>query len=185
MNKQEIVEIAFTILASLGGGALIIAAFAHWLGDVWAKRLIQNEKKKLDAELEGYKIKLKKSEFLFQKEYEAASAFVAYSRKLLPTYSYPDMEWNEACDEMALELGRIELWIQNFIATHGAILSREVIEKLSICRGLAGRNKFEAGGIDEPVSEDANKAAEKIHQEFESIEEILIKTVRQQSENGN
>jgi len=69
-------EIVLSVLGALGGGAVIIGGFAHWLGNLWAKRLIQGEKAKLDTELESYKVKLKKSEFIFQKEFEAASELV-------------------------------------------------------------------------------------------------------------
>ncbi len=62
---DDIFKISTAILGSLGGGVLIVGAFTKWLGDLWATRLIQNEKKKLDEEMESYKIKLKKSEFIF------------------------------------------------------------------------------------------------------------------------
>ena len=91
-------EIVLSVLGALGGGALIIGGFAHWLGNLWAKRLIQEEKAKLDLDIESHKVKLRKSEFLFEKEYEAVSEFVALLRSILPRHSYPDMDWCEACD---------------------------------------------------------------------------------------
>ena len=86
---DEIFKISAAILGSLGGGVLIVGAFTHWLGNLWAARLIENEKKKLESDLESYKVKLKKSEFLFQKEFEAASEFVAMLQSFLPTYIQP------------------------------------------------------------------------------------------------
>ena len=44
MNIEDIFKIALTIIASLGGGALIVAAFANWLGGIWAKRMLQSER---------------------------------------------------------------------------------------------------------------------------------------------
>lgn len=89
---NEIFKISAAILGSLGGGVLIVGAFANWLGDLWAKRLIQKEKKKLDEEIESYKVKLKKSEFIFQKEFEAASELVGLIRSFLPKYNHPQMD---------------------------------------------------------------------------------------------
>lgn len=57
MNKVEIFEIAAAIIASLGGGALLVGAFSHWLGSIWAKRMLQNERAKHDESLQKLKAK--------------------------------------------------------------------------------------------------------------------------------
>ena len=176
---DEIVKIALTILASLGGGAIIVGGFAQWLGNLWATRLIENEKKKLEKDFESYRVKLKKSEFIFQKEYEAASEFVALTRSFLPTYSHPEMDWYDACDEIAHNFGNIEIALNNYISKHGAILKKEVKDSLSLCIGIAGGNKF---NIDAPeISTEVNDSANVLYKKLHVIEEELLNQVHSQS----
>lgn len=58
MTIEDIFKIAAAIIASLGGGALIVAAFANWLGGLWAKRMLQNERAKHSEKLENLKTEL-------------------------------------------------------------------------------------------------------------------------------
>jgi hypothetical protein len=51
-------SIAGAILASLGGGAIIVAALLRWLGDIIAKRILQREQSVLLAGLEELKQEL-------------------------------------------------------------------------------------------------------------------------------
>ncbi len=44
MELQKLFSIISAILASLGGGALIVFALSKWLGGIWAERIINNEK---------------------------------------------------------------------------------------------------------------------------------------------
>jgi hypothetical protein len=39
---DEVFHVAGAVTASLGGGALIVVACPHWLGGIWAKRMLQN-----------------------------------------------------------------------------------------------------------------------------------------------
>lgn len=65
MNIDEILKIATAIIVSLGGGALLIAVSANWLGGIWAKRMLQNERAKHSEVLESVK---KELDLLKQKE---------------------------------------------------------------------------------------------------------------------
>jgi hypothetical protein len=65
MNIDEVFKIASAVIASVGGSALILAAFSSWLGGVWAKRMLQNERAKHSETLEGIK---KELDLLKQKE---------------------------------------------------------------------------------------------------------------------
>ncbi|RDE22887.1 hypothetical protein DV711_10025 [Motiliproteus coralliicola] len=57
MNIEEIFKISAAIIASLGGGALLLGAFSHWLGGLWAKRMLQNERAKHEESLQRIKAK--------------------------------------------------------------------------------------------------------------------------------
>jgi len=58
MDIYEILKIAAAIIASLGGGALIVAACANWLAGIWAKRMLQNERAVHAEKLENIKTEL-------------------------------------------------------------------------------------------------------------------------------
>lgn len=171
-------EMVLSVLAALGGGAVIIAGFAHWLGNLWAKRLIQNEKSKLDLEIESYKVKLKKSEFIFEKQYEAASELTAMIRKFLPPLRYPEMDWGDACDEIAQDFESIITELERFLSKHGAILDKETRNLLSNSIGLASQAKFDVDGGE--VSHQANRAANDVYNKLIKAEENLIKEVQGQ-----
>ena len=58
MSIVDIFKVAVAIIASLGGGALIVAACANWLAGIWAKRMLQNERAKHAEKLENIKTEL-------------------------------------------------------------------------------------------------------------------------------
>jgi hypothetical protein len=154
MQIKEVVEIAAVTLTALGGGAAIIFGFSSWLGKVWANRLMEKEKSnyakelediknKLTQDTESYKIKLKKSEFIFEKEYEAANDFIQLLNELTPSYSQPNMDWEDACVELAQSAGSIEAKVDSFTTKHGVVLNTEVSELLSQATNIVSGIKFE------------------------------------------
>lgn len=176
---EDIFKISTVILGSLGGGVLIVGAFTKYLGDLWAKRLIQNEKKKLDDELESYKTKLKKSEFIFQKEYEAASELVALIRNILPTYNRPEMSWDEACDDIAHNFNKIEVRLNDFLSRNGAVLKNDAIDLISTCIAVAAEGKFNITSPDVPPA--ANSAADDLFKKLKEAESIVLQQVHSQT----
>jgi hypothetical protein len=72
--------------------------------------------------LAGRNTRLKNSEFLFQKELEAVSQFMALRRRIMPSYRFPEMEWDDACEDFAGGFERAEKEIREFISKHGAAL---------------------------------------------------------------
>lgn len=56
--STEAFEIAQAVLLSLGGGGIIVIALSSYIGKIWAKRILQNEKNEHDKELSSFKIKL-------------------------------------------------------------------------------------------------------------------------------
>ncbi|UCZ56232.1 hypothetical protein LGV61_10945 [Desulfurispirillum indicum] len=158
---------------------MVIGAFAHWLGKLWATRLIQDEKQKLDLEIESYRVRLKKSEFIFQKEFEAASELVSLIRTYLPSYDAPWMDWHDVCDHIASQLDRIESDIDTYISKHGAITREDVLKHLLEASSKAGTSKFEVTGPEPPAS--ANRAAEEILNALRAAEKILVDKVHDQS----
>lgn len=58
MDIQTILSISGAVLASLGGGALIVFGASAWLGKVWANRLLENDKLENSKELTSIKSQL-------------------------------------------------------------------------------------------------------------------------------
>jgi hypothetical protein len=70
MTIADAWRVALAVLASLGGGSLIVAALSSWLGKVWADRLMQRDRAKYSEELEKLRSSLEQSQRLLQGEIE-------------------------------------------------------------------------------------------------------------------
>lgn len=171
MELQEIGSIAAIIITSLGGGAAIVLGFSSWLGKVWAARLMAKEKAEHTRELEAlrnqltqdtesYKIRLKKSEFLFEKQFEATSEFITLIWACAPEIHRPDMDWHDACDDIARNFTKLEKSLFSFLSKHAAVLDDETENQINEAISLAAFHKF--GADSEEVSEGANQAADEL-----------------------
>ena len=189
MSWTEIFEIGGAILISLGGASAVLFGFSSWLGKIWAERILTNEKAKyaeeleafknrLSLEAESHKIKLKKSEFIFSKEFEAASKLVSLNRDIVPSYSHPSMDWYDACDDIARDFDDTEKILRQYLKEHGAILPSSVKHLVTLCYGIAGEHKFDATGGDIPSS--ANNAASILYGHLKQAEEEMIQKIEAQ-----
>lgn len=183
MEIKEIIAISGTILASLGGGVVIVFAFSNWLGKVWANRLMEKEraehneelerlKSKLINETESYKISLKKSELLFEKQFDAASEFVALFRSFMPAHSLPHRDWEDVCNHFVRIAENIERDLDKFLSCYGAVLGSEVVDKITLCIGISG--KIKSG--DKSTAEIST-----LHDELENAEKLLLEKVHSQA----
>ncbi len=188
-SVTKLLELAGAILASLGVSTAIVFGFSSWLGKIWASKLMEKDKAEHARELErlrnsfvqeteSYKIKLKKSEYLFEKEFAAASEFVAFIERILPRRYYREMEWGDACDFIAMDFEKIEQRLDEYLASHGAVLGKEVVDQIGNCRSIADEGKFDVRGRD--VGSEANKAADKLYNELLKAKEMLLAQVHSQ-----
>lgn len=186
-----------TVLLAFGGNAALLAVLGL-LGKSLLEKLIVRDTKqfesdlkaKADAEIErlrnelarsveSYKVQLKKSEFLFQKEFEAASSFSALLQSIHPGFNHPWMDWYEACDKIAESFGKIEIRLSDFLAKYGAVLTDEERGLLTSAISDAGYGKFDI--TDGEVDPEANKQAGILYNNLQSLEKQLIGRVRDQS----
>src|SRR3989344_984075 len=58
MATDDILKIVALILASCGGGAVVVVGLASWLGNLWAGRILQTERGRLDTQLEALRHEL-------------------------------------------------------------------------------------------------------------------------------
>lgn len=58
MTTDDILKIVWLILPYFGGVSVILVGLASWLGQLWAGRILQSERTKLDAQLEALRLEL-------------------------------------------------------------------------------------------------------------------------------
>ena len=153
---------------------------SNWIGKLLAQRYVEKLKQEIHQEIESYKTKLKKSEFLFKEEFEATSQFISLHRSILPTYRHPDMEWGEACEEFASNFADVEEKLERYLAAHGAALIQPVLNRLTDAITKCSVGKFEVRRFDD-VSTKGIEIAEKVMRELGVVEEELRDGLRSQS----
>lgn len=179
MHLHDFTSIAATAIVSLGGGGAIVLGLANWIGKILANKTVEKLKHEIQEELESHKTRLKKSEFLFQKEFEAASTFMSLRLRVFPRYRFPDMEWRDACGDFAQNFDNVEKTLESYIATHGAALSREALDRLTSAKAKASWGKLEVDN--DKASEQAIQYAGEIMTELQEIEIELHQAVWSQS----
>ena len=179
MSWEELTKIALTFIVSLGGGGAIVLGLANWIGKILADRYVEKVKQDFEEEIERHKTRLRKSEFLFQKEFDAASAFISLQIRLLPRYRIPEMDWHDACEDFARSFDDVEKAVDNFIATHGAALPSETLKFLINAKTKASRGRFEVTNGD--VSQDAVTYAKEVMESLDKVEKKLYQVVRSQT----
>jgi hypothetical protein len=191
MTWTHIFKTSLAVIGSLGGGALLVACFSAWLGKVWAGRILEADKAKYAKALEDLKndfvryadrhrASLRKSEFIFQKEFEAAPEFVAVARAPYPQPLHPEEEWDEALERIALNLGKHEATLIAFVGKYGAVLSEEANGKLNTCLARASDGKFEVDDDGEPTSR-GRDYADQFFYALSAAEKAIIATFRAQA----
>lgn len=100
-------------------------------------------RKVIDKELEKYKSNIRIQEFVFPKKLDALKAIYSFKIDILDPPNYPDMEWSEVCDRIALSFNSYESQIDNILKQFGSILPDKVIKKLENAGSCCSEGKFE------------------------------------------
>ena len=179
MNWGELTTIAVTILLSLGGGGVIVLGLANWIGRILADRYVEKLRSEIQQEIESHRARLRKSEFLFQREFEAASEFISLRRSLMPSYRFRDMEWTDACEEFASNFTKVEKELERYIALHGAALKTDILDRISNATEDAASGKFEVSRGE--VTSRGIDLADKVMKELEEVENKIRDAVWSQS----
>ncbi|RWX52686.1 hypothetical protein EDI28_26090 [Photobacterium chitinilyticum] len=158
MDFGEIIKVAAAILASLGGACAIIYKGSSFFGKLWADKLLEKVKSENAKELEktknellsgteSYKVRLKKSEFIFEKQFEAGSHFSGLVAHLTPTPKTLLEAYDSYTDELALTGERCDDIIkslEHFLCQYSAIVDEDTREKISVVieDAVSARYKF-------------------------------------------
>lgn len=186
---NDALEFGIRAVAALGGVAVIAGAVAKFVSDHASKNWLQANKAKLDQELEthkaalsreteSHKLLLKRQELLFAREMEAADAFMAVWRKVWPQYSHPDMDWYDACCDVADRLSPIEVLLEDFLEKHSVAVSPAVREAIEQARSNAGSEKFFDNGPNSEPPKSAITAAEKVLDAIKVARDTILSDFR-------
>lgn len=176
MGWVEAGQVVVAAVVSMAGGGGLVLLLSKWIGELLANRYVERVKHELQQDIESYRTKLKKSEFLFQKEFEAASEFIDLRRRLWPRMLRPDEEWDEAVNHFGRNLEKVEEEIGRYLSAHGAALQGPVLEMVRDVLQKAEYGKFE---FDEDGP--AWRIAEEILECLKQIEVQLCSAVWAQS----
>lgn len=123
-----------------------IASFFTFIGKKYLDKRLNDEKSSLDSvlnqKLEIQKQKLKNSEFVFHRQYEASQDLYLLRCSLLPEYRTPDMDWEDAVEFVAENLGDTVKKLKDFIAKYFTVLSPKVVELLHSALNAAEEGQF-------------------------------------------
>ncbi len=190
MDFLELLKLSGTLLGSLFSGSVVVIAFSSWLGKIWASRLMAAESAKHEADLsslrnkltqetESYKIRLRKSELIFIKEFEAATEFVSLLREISSRHSRPNMDHYESCDEIVKSFDSIGRTLKFFISKHGAVLQKGAKELIFDCIYIV--TEMNQVIATPEITSEENQAANDVYEKLHQIEQFLLDQVHSQS----
>lgn len=165
--------IASVVTVALAAGAALIPPVGKFIADV----LLRKHQGAIDKSADLYRMKLQKSAFLFEKEYQAARELSAIVARVLPTYSEPDMDWDMAGREIAEGFDRHEKTLRRYLIKHGVILDKETMLLIKSAEALAGQEKYSLPG------EDLTAKGQEFYETVEKATGLLLAKVRSQAAN--
>ena len=158
-------------IVSFGAG-ISGAGVGAWLGKLWLEKLLQAGQANLDRQVESHKASLRKSEFLFEKEFEATLGLNAILREIVPDPYHRDMDYEDACEAIASNLERIVGIIERFLDLHSASLLPQAVDLIGEASNAASWGKLQTGG-------DLG-AAQTLWKNLESAEQVMRESLRGQ-----
>jgi len=134
---------------------------------------LEKFKANLLKENEHHRVKLEKSKFIFQKEYEAAAQLSVLIQKITPSFNFPDMDYDAAIEEISKDLGNVNKLIKNYLLAHKVILDHKITRLIEDSEYHANQGKFKEG--------DYIKEAKQCYEKLIEAEDVLTKQWKGQS----
>ena len=144
--SEDELNLVLDILSKIGGPVAIISGLSAFLGKISAERIIRDRiaghertlerlKAEYQKDIEGHKIKLKKSELFFERQLEAANALSEFKESLLGRHDFSDETIDDALEKMGYRFNHHADWIQ-------VIIARESLNKSSFFPVKPERGRF-------------------------------------------
>jgi hypothetical protein len=180
MTFDEILQIVILILASFGGGAVIVVSLSSWLGNLWASRILQGERSKFEVQLEALRHELGITKSAYEHHLDLIldyySTFYRHYRMCQRTAhadahrELPDGEIKFTKDEFIADLGS---FLTDWAAQEGRIRLLLPAKLLAIHEEAVGKfNEFRDAVFAFTSAEPIPRKKEKV---FQSIEEVKNK----------
>lgn len=96
-----------------------------------------------NQKIESQKTSLKKSEIYFNMQLEALGKIRSIKRKVVPSPSYPEMDWDDACEVIADGFSGHEDALTDFLCRYEAVLPKEVGLQVQKAACLANEGRFQ------------------------------------------
>lgn len=177
------------IVGIFGGGAVVTAAVVGFMGKIFVETFMRKSvqrherdlellKQEYQIDLEGRRTIYKKSEFIFEKQFEAANRLLELRLKHIPLPWHPDVDHQDLLDRTIENAEMISNEFRAFLSKFGAILSKKEREELDKLASKARELAFYCS----TTSPDQNSdIAETILSEIQELEERFIGRVLNQS----
>ena len=140
-------------------------------------------KSELTREIERLKLSLKNSETFFSRQLSALTELRKMSRSMLPRKRTPDMDFFEACWEVATAFSKHADDLDEFLYKHSPVLPTEILKQVEKAAILANEGSFEfyLDDSNEPhVTEKGVEMAEQLYELVRDASLALQKTVDSQ-----
>ncbi|MBW1795902.1 MAG: hypothetical protein JRJ38_16015 [Deltaproteobacteria bacterium] len=121
---ENIYQVAFILLSSVGGAALIIVGLSSWLGKVWANRILESEKAKYAKELDKirhqFQIELDQLSIIHENQKNSFQRVIKALNKSIKALEQPyDEGWQPINDRQYDELQRVIIEESLFLGSEG------------------------------------------------------------------
>ena len=104
---------------------------------------LENFKSELTKEIERLRSSLKNSETIFSAQLSALTELRKMSRSMLPRKSRPDMDFYEACWDVATAFSKHADNLDEFLYKHEPVLPTEILKLVEKAAVLANEGSFE------------------------------------------
>ncbi len=90
-----------------------------------------------DKKIEKCRKKLNTYELISKKQLESADKFSEFYENLLSKKTHPDMEWEEAMEEMIFKSNSYLDFLTNFLASYRVCFDKDILDLLENCKNKA------------------------------------------------
>jgi hypothetical protein len=105
---------------------------------------------------------------IYEQQLEAYKSFTGLMYEIYPEKYHPYMEWDDACDQIALGFETNYKKIKDFLLIHSSILPQTLKDKVEHCWNLCSDGKFEIAR--DGVSQQGYKIADELWDKMIEIE---------------
>lgn len=135
---------------------------------------LESYKSELTGEIEKLRLALRKSETIFSQQFAALVELRRISRNLIPRKKHPDMEWEEALEDVASSFSTHAEVLDEFLCKHQAVLPDDVLRKIEHAANLANDGTFEFNWNRNDGAEVTGRGIEIAQELYDGIREVSI-----------